>query len=126
MNKENIDFLIFLDENISDKELYLEKHFIPELIKSSLAPEFPDSKIFFSAPAEYSGKLRDYPEILIRNGADDLQFWKNLFEKTGSSHISLIKADSPFIDPEIIKEICELHKTYLAEFLPFYHLVLLL
>ncbi len=116
MNKENIDFLIFLDENISDKELYLEKHFIPELIKSSLAPEFPDSKIFFSAPAEYSGKLRDYPEVLIRNDADDLQFWKNLFEKTDSSHISLIKADSPFIDPEIIKEICELHRTYLAEF----------
>lgn len=116
MSRENIDFLIFLDEDISDKELSLGEHFIPELINSGLTAKFPVSKIFFSVPADYSGKLIDYPGIIIRNSAGDLPFWKNIFEETGSSNISLIKADSPFIDPEIIEEMCELHSTYLAEF----------
>ncbi len=116
MEKSDVDFLIFLDSGISDVSLDLFNNFIPELIKNRIEEKFPQSGIFFSIPADYSGKLNDYQKTYIRNSTDDLIFWKDLFEKTGSSNIAVIKADSPFIDPEILEEMIQLHLTYLSEF----------
>jgi len=116
MDKSDVDFLIFLDSGISDADLNLFADFIPELIQSRIKDKFPDSRIYFSAHSDYSGKLKEYPETFIRNGEDDLLFWKDHFQKTGSYNIAVIKGDSPFIDAEIIEEMCQLHLTYLSEF----------
>jgi spiro-SPASM protein len=116
MEKSDVDFLIFLDSGISDAALELFTGFIPKLIQSALKDRFPDSGIYFSIPADYSGEIKKYPDTFLRKGADDLLFWKDIFDKTGSSHIAVIKADAPFLDPEIIEEMIQLHLTYLSEF----------
>ena len=116
MSAAKTDFLIFLDNNILDSSLYLETHFIPELIKKRIEEKSPDSKIFFSIPESYNGELKEHPGLFAREGSDDLPFWKKIFEQTGSSSIAVIKADSPFIDPDVIMEMCELHSAYLSEF----------
>jgi len=116
MSAAKTDFLIFLDDNISESSLYLDTHFIPELINKRLMEKSPESKIFISIPRSYEGKLKGYPGLFTREGSDDLQFWKKIFDQTGSSHIAVIKADSPFIDPDVILEMCDLHSSYLSEF----------
>jgi spore coat polysaccharide biosynthesis protein SpsF (cytidylyltransferase family) len=70
----------------------------------------------YSIPANYNGTLLNKKDIFIREGNEDVPFWKNLFEKTESKNIAIIKADSAFFDPEILREMIEVHVKYLAEF----------
>lgn len=116
MSDSTTDFLIFLDSDISDDSLHLDTHFIPDLITERIKEKSSDSKIFVSIPHTYEGKLKEYPALFTRDGSDDLPFWKKIFEQTGSSNIAVIKADSPFIDPDVIMEMCDLHSAYLSEF----------
>jgi spiro-SPASM protein len=55
-------------------------------------------------------------ECAIRQGDDDVLFWKECFARTGSQHVCKIIAESPFLDPTIIQEMIDLHLRHLAEF----------
>lgn len=81
-----------------------------EIIAERVAQNFPQCKIFYSIPANYNGTLLNKKDIFIREGNEDVPFWKNLFEKTESKNIAIIKADSAFFDPEILREMIEVHE----------------
>jgi len=109
------DILLYLDVKISDSDLDFNG-FIPEKM-ASIFSEIPKvENIFFSVPADYTGKLLDNPNCFIRESNDGVEFWKEIFKKTGSVHIVKIFADSPFADSDIIKEMIDLHLDSLAEF----------
>ncbi len=116
MKNTVIDVILFVDQGITDEDLYLADIFSPDLIKEKIQKLSSETKIFFSVPEDYSGILKDRENSLPRTSIDDLNFWKDVFEKTGSAHIAVIMADSPFIDSAVIGEMFDLHLKYMAEF----------
>ncbi|OQA97788.1 MAG: molybdenum cofactor biosynthesis protein A [Spirochaetes bacterium ADurb.Bin218] len=117
MKSENFDVLIHIESNtLSDELISFNNKLSTEIIAERVAQNFPQCKIFYSIPANYNGTLLNKKDIFIREGNEDVPFWKNLFEKTESKNIAIIKADSAFFDPEILREMIEVHVKYLAEF----------
>ena len=111
-----VDALLFVDNELTDTELILNKNFFPEIIAEKLEGIELIDEVYYSIPAAYSGKLKASKKILKRDDRNDIEFWKELFQKIGADHIVKIFADSPFLDPEIIDEMLNLHLSNLAEF----------
>lgn len=119
MSDINTDILIFADDNSSAPDidhLYIKDIFIPELLFKKLKELKVINKIFFSIPATLSKSFSAFENVLIREGSDGVDFWKEIFSKTTSGNIVKIYADSPFIDVSIIEEMISIHNEYLAEF----------
>lgn len=116
MNDNRVDIIIFIDDNVSDSSLDFRGEFTPYVIASKIKSSNPEASIFYSIPSGYQGKLKSEKEIILRESADDVNYWKNIFAKTSSPHIAVIKGDSPFFDTDVLKEMSELHTKYLAEF----------
>lgn len=116
MNENRVDIIIHIDENLSDSSLEFMGDFTPHRIASQITAATPDAAVFYSVPSAYDGKLKTEKNLIIREAADDVKYWKSVFEKTSSPHIAVIKGDSPFFDTDVLKEMSELHIKYLAEF----------
>ena len=112
----SVDVIIKIDDNQTDDDLHFNDMFVPELLENKITSDIPGTKIYYSLPPEYKGRLSDRNVIFIRENSDDINFWKNFFTLTGSVNIAVINADSPFFDTEILKEMAEIHLKYLAEF----------
>lgn len=110
------DILLYVEETVKDENLIINGNYIPELISERFENSDKIGLIYFSIPKSYEGKLNDYSNILVRENEDNISFWKEIFEKTNSSHIAKIFADSPFIEKRIVEEMIDLHTKYLAEF----------
>lgn len=110
------DILLYIDTATSDKELLFLDLYVPEILTKRLQTIDTAGSVFYSVPGSYQGKLSGTATCFVRNGHDDVEFWKELFNRTGSDHICKIYADSPFLDCSIINEMMDLHLTYLAEF----------
>lgn len=111
-----VDALLFVDNELTDTELILNKSFFPENIAKKLEGIELISEVYYSLPGSYSGKLEASKKSLKRDDRNDIEIWKDLFQKTGADHIIKIFVDSPFLDPEIIKEMLDIHLNNLAEF----------
>jgi spiro-SPASM protein len=111
----NIDVIITI-ENENDTELYFNETFVPEMIEKNIKNSNPDAKVYYSIPSNYTGKLLNSADVFKREGSDDIVFWKTFFNSTSSEHAAVINGDSPFFDPEILKEMSDIHIKYLAEF----------
>lgn len=116
MDNSRVDIIIHIDDNLSDSSLDFRGDFTPHMIASKIKSATPDSAIFYSVPSAYDGKLKSEPGIIIRETGDDVKYWKEVFARTSSPHIAVIKGDSPFFDTEVLKEMSEIHTKYLAEF----------
>lgn len=117
MEKAKFDVLIHIESNItSDDLLFFNGRLSPEIISEKIKNHFPSCRIFCSIPKSYTGRLKESDNIFIREGSDDVPFWKELFAKTNSENVVIIKADSPFFDTQILGEMIEIHSKYLAEF----------
>jgi spiro-SPASM protein len=110
------DILLFIDSATSDSELLFLGLFLPELLAQRLQTIEAAGTVYYSVPSAYHGKLSGNAACFVRSGHDDVEFWKDLFARTGSGHLCKIYADSPFMDPTIIREMIDHHLTYLAEF----------
>jgi spiro-SPASM protein len=111
-----VDALLFIEDKLTDKEIILNNIFFPESIEKKLEEIGSIDEIYYSLPDSYSGKLKAARKSIKRDDRDDIAFWKELFRKTGSDHMIKIFVDSPFLDPEIIKEMLDIHLNNLAEF----------
>lgn len=111
-----IDVLFYVENGMTDMELTFSGMFVPLTLKEKIQGVSNDSRFFYSLPADYSGRLKDEKYSFTRDAANDLAFWKNIFEETSAAHIAVIKADAAFFDPEVFTEMGEVHVRYLAEF----------
>ncbi len=116
MDENRVDVIIHIDNNLTDDVLNFNDTDTPHLIASKILSFFPDIKVFYSLPSSYNGKLKTEENTIIRESVDDVKYWKDAFSRMTSQHIAVIKGDSPFFDPDVFKEMSELHKKYLAEF----------
>jgi len=112
----NIDVIIRIEDNQADRELFFNDIYVPELIEKQISALNPGSKIYYSIPSEYNGRIKPCSGVFIRENSDDINFWKNFFTSTGSVNVAIVNGDSPFFDPEILKEMAGIHTKYLAEF----------
>lgn len=112
----SIDVIITIENNVNDPELFFNNSFVPEMIEHRIKASDPETKVYYSIPSGYSGRLRDLNNSFMHDGSDDIAFWKNFFTKTSSEHVAVINGDSPFFDTEIFKEMSDIHIRYLAEF----------
>jgi spiro-SPASM protein len=110
------DILVYIDDAVSDEQLSFAGTYLPDLFTERFRSLDNAGALFFSVPERYSGKLSGNSACCVRAGADDVDFWKDLFVRTGSENLCKIRADSPFLDISIIKEMIDLHLKYLAEF----------
>jgi spiro-SPASM protein len=110
------DILLFIDAATSDEALTFIDTYLPETLADRLRNLENAGTVFYSVPESYTGRLAENKSCFVRTGHDDVEFWKDLFTRTGSAHLCKIYADSPFLDISIIKEMIELHLKYLAEF----------
>ncbi len=110
------DILLYIDTATSDKDLQFLELYLPENLTQRLQAIDNTGTVYYSVPGTYQGKLSGNASCFVRNGHDDVEFWKDLFARTGSDHISKIYADSPFLDCSVIQEMINHHLTYLAEF----------
>ncbi len=116
MDDTRVDIIIYIDENLSDSMLEFRGEFTPLLIFSKVKSALPETSIYYSVPSSYDGILKSEVNLIIRESTDDVNYWKEIFTKTSSPHIAVIKGDSPFFDTDVLKEMSELHTKYLAEF----------
>ena len=116
MATENIDVIIFIEDNVNDNDLLFNGLYVPETIETNIKHSSPETRIYYSIPCDYNGKLKNLDNSFTREGSGDILFWKNFFSKTSSEHVAVIYGDSPFFDSEILKEMSEIHTRYLAEF----------
>lgn len=110
------DILIYIEDALSDDDLAFADTYLPDTYVERFRSLKNAGALYFSVPDQYRGKLTGNSACFVRSGADDVDFWKDLFARTGSAHLCKIRADAPFLDPAIIAEIIDLHLTYLAEF----------
>ena len=109
-----IDAVLFLEPGISDDDLNLNGKYIPEILAGRLAPVA--GTVYFSLPSSYDGRLTSGTNSLVRQGIDDVTWWKGVFARTSSDHLIKIFMDSPFLDPDIIRDMTAQHLDNLAEF----------
>ncbi|MBN2157958.1 MAG: spiro-SPASM protein [Spirochaetes bacterium] len=109
------DILLYVDAASSDDDLMFIDMFLPDALVERLGA-CGAGTVYFSVPETYSGRLSGNEDCLVRSGQDDVEFWKRIFEQTGSDHICKIHAESPFLDPRIISDMIDHHLKYLAEF----------
>lgn len=112
----NIDAIIHIDDNVKDDGLFFNQSFVPEMIEKKIADIKPDTKIYYSIPSGYTGRLENLSNTLKRKDSEDITFWKTFFSTASSDHAVVINGDSPFFDTEIFSEMTEVHIKYLAEF----------
>ncbi len=112
----NFDAIIKIDDHQTDRELLFKDIYVPELIEKKITASNPETRIYYSVPAEYNGRLKNTDKTFVRDSADDINFWKKFFSSTGSVNAAIINGDSPFFDMEILKEMVDVHTRYLAEF----------
>jgi spiro-SPASM protein len=110
------DILLFIDASASDDDLTFIDTYLPETLAERLRNCEHVGALFYSVPESYKGRLAGNKSCFVRTGQDDVEFWKDLFARTGSEHLCKIYADSPFLDISMIKEMIELHLKYIAEF----------
>jgi len=103
--------VIFVRETLTDEELTVGDLFIPFEIRRRCEGKF--SEIIFSIPKGYGGLLND---IGIVRESHDIAFWKSLLHLYDHENFSLVQADAWFVDPEVLAEMMDLHRKYLAEF----------
>ncbi len=111
-----IDILLYIDDAVTDEDLSFAGTYLPDTYADRFRTIENAGALYYSAPERYRGRLAGTSSCLVRTGTDDVDFWKDLFARTGSEHLCKIRADAPFIDPAIIGEMMELHLKYLAEF----------
>jgi len=111
-----IDILLYLESQLTDDDLILMEKFIPESISENFNNFDKINNLYYSIPEKYNGKLSGIDNSHVRKNKDDVEYWKGIFNKTGSDHIIKIFADSPFLDIAIINEMLELHLQSLADF----------
>ncbi|HOP64008.1 MAG TPA: spiro-SPASM protein [Spirochaetota bacterium] len=116
MEKNRVDIIIHIDEDLTDSILEFRGEYTPHIISSRIGETFSSGEIYYSIPSVYEGKLKNEKNIIIRESSDDVKYWRDIFSRTSSPHIAVIKGDSPFFDPDVLKEMSELHIKYLAEF----------
>lgn len=112
----NIDVIIHIEDNVKDTELIFNEYFVPEMISSRISETKPDTKIYYSIPPGYTGRLEGLTNTIKRENSDDITFWKKFFSTASSDHAVVINGDSPFFDSEIFSEMTDVHIKYLAEF----------
>jgi hypothetical protein len=110
------DVLIYVDRGLSDADLEFNGAFVPEELARSLSHLDAISTAHYSIPRDYTGRLSGHDGAIVRDGEDDVDFWKQMFSGTGADHLIRVAADSPFIDASIIGEMAALHLDSLAEF----------
>jgi spiro-SPASM protein len=103
--------LLELDDTLTDADLSLAGRFVPDILEERLAGI---GEIRYSLPRTYQGQLAS--RNAIRRGEGSVDEWISLFESTDASHIVILHADAPFLDPDTVTEMLSLHTTYLAEF----------
>ena len=106
--------LVFVDKGCTDNELSFRGEFIPDMIAERM--KSIGLECIFSIPDTYRGRLSGKDRCHSRSGADDVNFWKGLFATNDASAIISIQADSPFVDPLVVREMADLHVSSLAEF----------
>lgn len=112
----NIDVIINIEDNVKDPDLYYNDVFVPEMLTQKIMALNPKTKIYYSIPSDYSGKLSSSADSFKRENSDDVIFWKKFFNTSSSAHVAVIQGDSPFFDIELLNEMSEIHLKYLAEF----------
>jgi spiro-SPASM protein len=110
-----MDILLFIDEGITDEHLTFRETYLPDQMEN-LVGSLNAKNLYYSIHQSYKGRLNNNSNAIKRSGCDNNQFWKELLEKTGSDHVIKIYADSPFLDTGIIREMCDLHTEYMAEY----------
>jgi hypothetical protein len=110
------DILLFIEDAVSDDDLTFIDAYLPEALAERLQTCEHAGALFYSVPKSYRGRLEGNKNCSVRSGQDDVEFWKNIFARTGSKHLCKISSDSPFLDVSIISDMIELHLKYLAEF----------
>ncbi len=110
------DILLYVDAACSDDDLFFQDFYLPDALSQRIKSIETAGAIFFSVPDTYTGKLTGNKSCYVRTGHDDVEFWKDMFARTGSEHLCKIYAGSPFLDASIIQEMITLHLNYLAEF----------
>jgi spiro-SPASM protein len=112
----NIDVIINIEHNVNDTDLSFNDSFVPEMIEQRIKQAIPETKIYYSIPSDYTGKLKSLTNSFTYENSDDIPFWKKFFNTTKSDHAAIIHGDSLFFDPLLLKEMSEIHIKYLAEF----------
>ncbi len=111
-----VDALLYVEDGLTDADLSLAGEFVPDALRKTLLAIEAIHGVHVSASSSYAGSLAGTSGFLVRSDRDDIAFWKRLFTESGADHIVLVYADSPFLDPEIIKDMLDVHLRYLAEF----------
>jgi len=104
--------LLFIESATDDDSLTFNGGYLPDLLPEKLSSI---GECLFSVPKTYSGNLTK-KKCFIRENADDVSFWKELFAQTGSDNIIKIFCDSPFLDVPLISDMLNTHTEYVAEF----------
>ena len=111
-----MDILIYIEKALCDEDLVFMNTFLPEYLALMLKGLNNSTKVFYSAPVGYSGRLKGSQYFFQRERQDDVEFWKDIFSRSGSDHLCKINAESALCDGAVILEMIDLHLKYLAEF----------
>ncbi|MBN1500989.1 MAG: spiro-SPASM protein [Spirochaetes bacterium] len=106
--------LLHVDDTIENDIVFKGYDVVDDILSKLKKHEFSSNSVI-SVSSGYSGKYASYPDLFRRSNCD-VSDWKNIFKKYEADNIIKIYADSPFSDMNIISEMVDIHKKYLAEF----------
>jgi len=111
-----ISVLMYLDSYITDEDLSFAELYLPEVLGERLRGMEEVSEVYYALPEGYSGKLDSVSGIFRITEKNESEFLKRFFNETGSDHVIKVYADSPFLDPEVIRGMLDVHISCHPEF----------
>ena len=111
-----IDALLYIESGSTDDSLTFENRFLPDELSARIRGSAKISSIYFTVDSSFNATINDSAGIFRHDSRDDIGFWKDIFDKTGSDHIVKIYCDSPFLDMSVIEEMIDVHVEYCAEY----------
>jgi len=111
-----VSVLRYLDSHITDEHLFFGGWYIPEVIGERLQDIEEVDSVNYMLPAGYTGKLDTDPGAFRIGDENESDFLKRYCGETGSDHVIKVYADSPFLDPVIVRNMLNVHISCHPEF----------
>jgi spiro-SPASM protein len=108
--------VLHVSEHLNNGDLRFRGLYLPDELAARLGTIPEISSVILAVPAGFdSGGPGSIP-VRVIGQETEVEFWKAFFAETDFDHAVQVYADSPFLDPAIIKEMLDIHLKYLPEY----------
>ena len=108
--------VLHVSENLKNEDLRFRGLYLPEELAARLGTIPGISSVILAVPAGFDSGGTGGVSVRIIGEETEVEFWKAFFADTEFDHVVQVYADSPFLDPVIIKEMLDIHLKYLPEY----------